>query len=126
MTREAWAEAHDIARELGVGYIGTDMLLLGLIRAGGVGGQMLSAAGATDEAVGRIVRQTNRSVEAPPEQLDPEHPRSTPATEHARGRSDGMATALGLRDGSVALPRWRGVGVGAVLAACDDPIGEVA
>lgn len=103
MKRGAWAEANEIAGELGVGYIGTDILLLGLIRAGGVAAEVLAQAGATEDAVAEIVRRTSGSSEPPGDRSDPDQPRPTPAAEHARGRAEGFATALDIQDGSVAL-----------------------
>ena len=36
MGRDPWSEAFTVAKELGLGYVGTDLLLLGLTRSDGV------------------------------------------------------------------------------------------
>jgi hypothetical protein len=101
--REAWTEAAAIAKELGVGYVGTDMLLLGLTRTEGLAADVLAKAGATEAAVAAVVMQTNRPDETPTADVDEGYARPTPAAEHARGRAEGLGIALGISDGSVSL-----------------------
>jgi hypothetical protein len=101
--RDAWTEAHAIAKELDVGYVGTDMLLLGLTRTEGLAADVLAAAGATEAAVAAIVMQTDRSAGAPSPDADMAYARPTPGAEHARGRAEGLGIALGISDGSVRL-----------------------
>ncbi len=63
--RAAWTEAFAIARDLGAGYVGTDMLLMGLTRTEGAAAEVLAAAGATEAAVAAIVTPTNRDGAMP-------------------------------------------------------------
>jgi Clp amino terminal domain, pathogenicity island component len=101
--REAWTEAAAIAKELGVGYVGTDMLLLGLTRTEGVAADVLATAGATEAAIAAIVMHTVRSDPPPTADADAGYARPTPAAEHARGRAEGLGIALGVADGSIRL-----------------------
>jgi hypothetical protein len=102
--RDAWTEAFAIAKDLGVRYVGTDMLLMGLTRTDGAAADVLAAAGATQAAVAAIVTQTNcaRADRAGPE-AGPAHPRPTPGAQQARGRAEGIGIALGIADESIRL-----------------------
>jgi hypothetical protein len=100
--RDAWTEAAAIAMELGVGYVGTDMLLLGLTRTEGMAADLLAGAGATEDAVAAIVDHTDRSLPAA-EDADLAHPRLTPAAQQAWGRAEGIGIALGISSGSIRL-----------------------
>ena len=101
--RDAWTEADAIAHELDVGYVGTDMVLLGLTRTEGMAAEVLSAAGATEAAIAPIVRSTNLSAKHDAEEAETGHIRPTPAAEHARGRAEGIGIALGIEEPSVRL-----------------------
>jgi hypothetical protein len=103
MARDAWSEAAAFARELGVGYVGTDMLLLGLTRTDGVAAEVLAEAGVTEEAVAKLIRDINRAGEAPATEQELANPRPTPAAQHARGRAEGFGIALGIESASVRL-----------------------
>ena len=100
---DAWSEATAIAKDLGVAYIGTDMLLLGLTRTEGLAADTLAAAGATEAAVAAIVMHTERSEDPAAAETNVAYPRPTPAAEHARGRAEGLGIALGISDASVRL-----------------------
>ena len=103
MARDAWSEAIAEARKLGVGYVGTDMLLLGLTRTEGLAAEVLAQAGATEAAIAKIVEDTNGADKPPATEQELAYPRPTPAAEHARGRADGFAIALGIESRSVCL-----------------------
>src|SRR5262245_14323061 len=101
MARDAWSEAIAEAGKLGVGYVGTDMLLLGLTQTEGLAAEVLAAAGATEQAIARIVEGHNRAEETPATEQELAYPRPTPAAEQARGRAEGFGIALGIESGSV-------------------------
>ena len=84
--RAAWTEAFAIARDLGAGYVGTDMLLMGLTRTEGAAAEVLAAAGATEAAVAAIVTPTNRAGAMP---ADPEAECGASAPESRGARSTG-------------------------------------
>lgn len=57
-SRDALRLAHDAACEMGHGYVGSEHLLLGLLREGsGVAAKALSAAGITDDSVTAKIRE---------------------------------------------------------------------
>jgi hypothetical protein len=100
---DPWWEAHQVAKEAGVSWVGTDMLLVGLTRSEGIAREVLAAAGVTDDAIASRVIEANRLAARPPAP-DPEAPpRPTPAAEHALGRADGFAVGLGIADRSASL-----------------------
>ena len=101
MGRDAWTEATREATERGLDYIGTDLLLLGLTRVGGVASEVLAEQGATEEVVLRVIADLHRGEEIH-EPHEP-HPRATPRAEHARGRVEGMAIGLGGPERSIHL-----------------------
>jgi ATP-dependent Clp protease ATP-binding subunit ClpA len=64
--RQVVVEAQVSARQLEHGYIGTEHLLLGLLRAGGIAARVLDAIGVTAAAVEReVVAQVGRGPLAP-------------------------------------------------------------
>ena len=57
-SREALRQAHDAACEMGHGYVGSEHLLLGLIRQGsGVAAKALQDAGMTSEIVEKKITE---------------------------------------------------------------------
>ena len=57
-SREALRKAHDVACEMGHGYVGSEHLLLGLIREGsGVAAKALQDAGVTSEVVEKKIAE---------------------------------------------------------------------
>ena len=100
---DPWSFAHREADARGLGYIGTNLVLLGLARTHSVAGEVLRDLGATPEAISRIIDGTKTSANSSPrpetdEHGRPWHPRATPAAEQARGRASGIAIALGERE----------------------------
>jgi ClpA/ClpB-like protein len=55
VTDDPWAEAYREARERRLGYIGTDLLLLGLARTTGVASEVLRELGATPDAISAAI-----------------------------------------------------------------------
>lgn len=105
---EPWAEAHREADARGLGYIGTDLLLLGLARTDGVAGRVLRDLGVTPEALTPLLDQLYADSDTAirpetDEEGRPRHTRSTPAAEQARGRAHGIAIGLGERESSTHL-----------------------
>jgi Clp amino terminal domain, pathogenicity island component len=105
---DPWSDAHREADARGLGYIGTDLVLLGLARSEGLVGEILRGLGATPEAITPVIDQINSNSVASPrpdtdEQGRPRHVRATPRTEHARGRAHGIAIGLGERQAPVHL-----------------------
>lgn len=105
---DPWADAHREADARGVGHLGTDLLLLGLARGEGVAGEVLRDLGATTERMTPLIDQLSAGREAstrpgPDEMGRPRHVRPTPAAEHARGRANGLAIALGVRESATHL-----------------------
>jgi hypothetical protein len=97
----AWSQAHRKAAELGLDYVGTDLLLLGLTQGGGVAAEVLAELGATEESVSSVVARLLTSAPPSREPGRKEHPRPTPAAEHARGRAEGIAIGLGVSEATV-------------------------
>lgn len=100
---DPWGEAYQEADARGLGYVGTDLLLLGLARGEGVVGGVLRELGATPSAIAASLDPIYASREASPrpetdELGRPWHVRATPAAEQARGRASGIAIALGVRE----------------------------
>jgi hypothetical protein len=95
---DPWWEAHQVAKEAGVSWVGTDMLLVGLTRSEGIAREVLAAAGVTDDAIASRVIEANRLAARPPAPDPDAPPRPTPAAEHALGRADGFAVGLGIAD----------------------------
>jgi hypothetical protein len=93
---EPWAEAFEEATRRGLGYLGTDLLLLGLARTDGISGEVLTELGATPDAIEAVVDTTAvPDPRASGEADRPPYPKATPAAEHARGRAHGLAIGLG-------------------------------
>jgi hypothetical protein len=98
---EPWSDAYREADARGLGYVGTDLLLLGLARGEGVVGEVLRELGATPTAISKVLDPiyANREASPRPETDElgrPWHVRATPAAEQARGRASGIAIALGV------------------------------
>jgi hypothetical protein len=100
---DPWWEAHQVAKEAGVSWVGTDMLLVGLTRSEGIAREVLAAAGVTDDAIASRVIEANRLAARPPAPDPDAPPRPTPAAEQALGRADGFAVGLGIADRSASL-----------------------
>jgi hypothetical protein len=100
---DVWTEARQIALRAGASWVGTDMLLAGLTRSGGVAQDVFAEAGVTDAVITSDVIELNRSAARPPNEDTDEYPRPTPAADHARGRAEGFAIALEITDPSVAM-----------------------
>jgi Clp amino terminal domain, pathogenicity island component len=103
MAGDAWREAAAIAREADATWLGTDMLLVGLTRSGGVAQAVLAEAGITDAAFSQEVIQANRTQVGVRQQDQQSDPKPTPAAEQARGCADGLALALAIEDRHVTL-----------------------
>ena len=101
MLRIPWAEAHREADARSLGYIGTDLVLLGLARGEGVAGDVLRDLGATPAAIEAAIDRLHANDETSRPEAGvkgrPSRVRPTPAAEHARGRASGIAIGLGER-----------------------------
>ena len=100
---EPWSDANREANARHLGYVGTDLLLLGLAREDGVAGEVLRDLGATQAAIAPVIDQIHASSVASPrpeadEHGRPWHVRATPSAEQARGRASGIAIGLGERE----------------------------
>ena len=100
---EPWSDANREANARDLGYVGTDLLLLGLAREEGVAGEVLRDLGATQAAIAPVIDQIHASSVASPrpeadEHGRPWHVRATPSAEQARGRATGIAIGLGERE----------------------------
>jgi hypothetical protein len=93
MGRDAWVEAEREARKRGLGYVGTDLLLLGLARSTGIAAEVLGELGVTVEAVEVAIDDLPRVRDA----ATVDHPRATPRTERLLGVAQGLAIGTGER-----------------------------
>jgi hypothetical protein len=100
---EPWSEAYREATEHGIGYVGTDLLLLGLARTEGPAGDVLRELGATPEKVFELIDNLGGTPARDLDDTRREYPRATPAAEHARGRAEGIAIGLGKKRTHVEL-----------------------
>jgi ATP-dependent Clp protease ATP-binding subunit ClpA len=97
VTDDPWAEAYREARERKLGYVGTDLLLLGLARTTGVAGEVLRELGAQPNAISAAIDALG--LFEPAKNIDEvrkEHPADTPRMARARGRAEGVAVATGV------------------------------
>jgi ATP-dependent Clp protease ATP-binding subunit ClpA len=97
VTDDPWGEAHREARERKLGYVGTDLLLLGLARTSGVAGDVLRELGATPEAVSAAI--DGLGLFEPAKDADEartKDPSDTPRMARALGRAEGVAVATGV------------------------------
>jgi hypothetical protein len=92
---EAWSDAYREARDRALGYVGTDLLLLGLSRTDGPAGEVLRELGATPDRVLGVLDDLRWSPAREMTDQLREYPVATPRAEHARGRAEGIAIGLG-------------------------------
>ena len=112
--------AQEEARALGHNYIGTEHLLLGLLREEeGAGGRVLDSLGVTLEEVrGRVEQIVGRGDEAPPGQI-PFTPRAKKVLERALREAIGLGhNHIGTEHILLALAREEGVAA-QILAGLD-------
>jgi Clp amino terminal domain, pathogenicity island component len=103
MTIDPWAEAIREARDHALGYVGTDLVLLGLSRTEGAAGEVLRELGATPEKLLAAISALGWSPAKDVDELLKKYPRETPAAHHARGRAEGIAIGLGKQETQVDL-----------------------
>jgi Clp amino terminal domain, pathogenicity island component len=103
MQIDPWAEAIREAREHELGYVGTDLVLLGLSRTDGPAGQVLRELGATPEKLFEVIDRFGWTPANDVDELLKMYPRETPAAHHARGRAEGIAIGLGKQETQVDL-----------------------
>src|SRR3954468_11173846 len=95
MATDPWWEAEREARDHGLGYVGDDLLLLGLSRTEGPAGQVLRDLGATPEKVLELIDSFGWQPARDLDDAARTNPRTSPAVEQTRGRAEGIAIGLG-------------------------------
>jgi ATP-dependent Clp protease ATP-binding subunit ClpA len=100
---DPWADAYREARERKLGYVGTDLLLLGLARTTGVAGEVLRELGATPDVVSAAIDWLGSEPATDIDEARMAHPTDTPRMARALGRAEGVAVGLGVRESQAHL-----------------------